>query len=241
MSIIVGKNGIINISKSANEISNEEKIKEQISLVYLSYQIKKSENVDFEIKEYFTQELGKAFDKDSLKVWVIEGKNKPIIRVDVNNKSSYIIYDDKLEKNESFKNENGIVYHKYEVYESTRNPGTKYQNCDKMIALECTSHVMHYPDSYASYMFSGCTSLKAIKLSVAKNTGHYVFSNLPSLEYLELGSIGHEWQGGGYFMAGGYYDGYTSRSFGTPVGLVIVAYMNNYNATARLFSRRTSS
>ena len=144
------------------------------------------------------------------------------------------MYDGKVEKNEEYTSESGTVYYKYEIYNSTNDLGIRYKNCENMIALECPNLKMQYPYITTENGLIGCEKLKAIKLPIAQSAGHYVFSGLPSLEYLELGSVEHAWGSAGYFMKDcyGYEGGYTSTNFGTPVGLTIVAYMNSYSNTA---------
>ena len=101
-----------------------------------------------------------------------------------------------------------------------------------MIAILLPDYEMSYPYQVSTEMFSGNEKLRSIKIPVSKNGGHYIFSGLPNLEYLELGSVDYPWDGAGYFMSGTYPGGYNFRTIGTPVGLTIEAYMNSYNSTA---------
>ena len=91
---------------------------------------------------------------------------------------------------------------------------------------------MKYPNAVTTNMFTGSTNLKSIKIPVAINGGHYVFSELPNLEYLELGSIGYPWGGAGYYRTGTLPGGYSSHNIGTPAGLTLEAYMNSYSSSA---------
>lgn len=111
--------------------------------------------------------------------------------------------------------------------------GNRYSNCEELIALYLPNIVMIYPSPrFPENGLRGSVKLKSIKIPKAQSLGHYTFTGLPSLEWLELGSVGYTWKSGGYFMGfptGEYYHG---RNFGTPAGLTIEAYMTNYSATA---------
>ena len=144
----------------------------------------------------------------------------------------------KVEKNEEYISENGTVYHKFEIYEGT-NPGIQYQNCDKMVTLECPNFAMKFPELYSVHAFIGCKNLEIIIVPKAISCGHDVFCDLPSLKYLELGSINHAWESAGEFMSNkhNHISGFSRANWGSPVGLTVVAYMNNYSSTARIHSR----
>ena len=232
---LTGDNGVITRVEEAKQTYKNAKIEEKIKLIYQEYQITKFTNKSFNIRNVLEENLEKEYGEDSINIWCIDGKNEPIIRVDINESNSYIMYDGKVEKNEEYTSESGTVYHKYEIYNSTNGIGIRYKNCENMIALECPNLKMRYPDNRVTENgLIGCEKLKAIKIPFAQSGGHYAFSGLPSLEYLELGSVGNAWKSGGYFMQDryGYEGGYTSTNFGTPVGLTIVAYMNSYSNTA---------
>lgn len=134
--------------------------------------------------------------------------------------------------NTKYTSSKGTQYRKYEVWTSNQTPGTRYQDCENMETIECPNWTMNYPYNRADNGFSRCTKLVSIKIPLAIKGGHYTFSNLPALKYIELGSIGHPWEGAGYFANNTIFSGYGSGNFGTPAGVTIVAYMNAYNKTA---------
>lgn len=101
--------------------------------------------------------------------------------------------------NTKYTSSKGTQYRKYEVWTSNRTPGTRYQDCENMETLECPNFTLSNPYNTTGSMLAGCKNLKSIKMPLAQTAGHYVFSNLPSLEYLELGSIGHPFIGGRLF------------------------------------------
>ena len=115
----------------------------------------------------------------------------------------------------------------------TKNLGERYKNCKEMIALYFPNYVTTYPYAKISENgLEGSVKLKSIKIPNAQSLGHYTFTGLPSLEWLELGSVGNPWKSGGWFMGfptGAYYNG---RNFGSPAGLTVEAYMTKYSATA---------
>lgn len=128
------------------------------------------------------------------------------------------------DSNPEYVNDAGTVYHKHEVYEGTQST-IMYRNCPYMETFEAPNCVYSDPYNTVDNMFSGCTNLKSIKMPVAKTFGHYVFNELQSLEYLELGSVGNPFAEGGYFRRSPY-------TVGTDAGLTLVAYMDTYSATA---------
>lgn len=128
-----------------------------------------------------------------------------------------------FEYNPEYVNDFGTVYHKYEIYEGEKCT-TKYRNCENMETFESPNCVYSNPYNTTVDMFTGCNNLKSIKMPVANTLGHYVFSGLPKLEYVELGSIGHAFYSGGYFRR--------EQTIGTDAGLTLVAYMNEYSASA---------
>lgn len=139
------------------------------------------------------------------------------------------------EENPEYVNEAGTVYHKYEVYEGTDGNIIQYQNCPYMESFEAPNCIVTFPTNYPKEgSFKGCPSLKSIKFPLASKFGHYSFEGVPSLEYLELGSIGNPFIGGGYFRR-------NPRTVGTDAGLTLVAYRESYSATAGFMSTVASN
>ena len=133
---------------------------------------------------------------------------------------------EQTEYNPKYVNDLGTVYHKYEVYEGKQST-SKYRNCEYMETFEAPNCVYSFPNNWSVEILSGCNNLRSIKMPVAHSFGHYVFSGLPKLEYLELGSIGHPFLNGGYFR-----DDNGVLTIGSDAGLTLVAYMDSYSATA---------
>lgn len=134
--------------------------------------------------------------------------------------------EEQTEYNPEYVNDSGTVYHKYEVYEGEQST-SKYRNCEHMESFEAPNCVYSSPYNSTEKMLTGCNNLRSIKMPVAHGFGHYVFSGLSKLEYLELGSIGHPFSNGGYFR-----NDNGVRTIGSDAGLTIVAYRDSYNATA---------
>lgn len=134
--------------------------------------------------------------------------------------------EEQTEYNPEYVNDSGTVYHKYEVYEGKQST-SKYRNCEHMETFEAPNCVYSSPYNSIERMLSGCNNLRSIKMPVAHNFAHYVFSGLPKLEYLELGSIGHPFSGGGYFR-----NDDRVYTIGTDAGLTLVAYRDSYSETA---------
>lgn len=128
------------------------------------------------------------------------------------------------ESNPEYINDVGTIYHKHEVYEGTQATD-KYRNCPYMESFEAPNCKYSNPFNACENMFSVCTNLKSIKMPIAESFGHYVFEGIPNLEYLELGSIGHHFDGGGYFRKGTY-------TVGSDAGLTLITYMKSYSANA---------
>lgn len=139
-----------------------------------------------------------------------------------------MMMSESVEYNPKYVNDLGTVYHKYEIYEGKKCT-TKYRNCENMETFESPNCVYSNPYETVGYMFTGCNNLKSIKMPVANALGHYVFSGLPKLEYIELGSIGHAFYEGGYFRR--------DKEIGTDAGLTLVAYMNEYSSSAGFMGR----
>ena len=137
-----------------------------------------------------------------------------------------------VEYNPKYVNDFGTVYHKYEIYEG-KEYTTKYRNCENMETFESPNCVYSVPYNTKENMFTGCKNLKSIKMPVANSLGHYVFSGLPKLEYVELGSIGHAFYSGSYFRG----DKGSGNTIGTDAGLTLVAYMNEYSSSAGFIGR----
>lgn len=129
-----------------------------------------------------------------------------------------------------FVSDSGTVYRANEIYKGTSTT-TKYQNCIYMETFEAPNCAFASPFNTTSDMFSGCTNLKSIKMPLAQSFGHYVFNGLPNLEYLQLGSVGNPFTGGGYFRKSD--SGYT---IGSDVGLTIEIYVESYVDPGTLFT-----
>ena len=144
--------------------------------------------------------------------------------------------EEQAEYNPKYVNDSGTVYHKHEIYEGEKCT-TKYRNCESMETFESPNCVYSNPYETVADMFTGCNNLRSIKMPVAKSLGHYVFSGLPQLEYVELGSIGHAFYSAGYFRR----DNGAGRTIGSDAGLTLVAYMNEYSASAGFMGNKADN
>ena len=234
---LTGDNGLLSQAEEAKVASEESKVKEQIELVYQEYKIHESTNNEQEaIDEYMRKGLEKIYGEGNVTV-TLKDEVKLTVEISITDHNNYIIYDGKVEENEKYTSENGTAYSKYETYTGTVFPSYNlwakvYKNCDKMVSIELANCKPSYPYNCTADTFTGCNSLKTIKIPLGGQLGHYTFAGIPTLEYVELGSVGNPWTGAGYFMKSNEGNGYGYNNFGTPAGLTIVAYMNSYNAKA---------
>lgn len=132
------------------------------------------------------------------------------------------------EENPSYISELGKVYHRHEVKDTPflYEDSIAYKNCTYMESLIVdvkigTSSSYWMPENG----FTECPNLTKILIPLGGSTGHYSFSGLPKLKYLQLGSLGNSWGGGGFFRNRETADGKNIYTVGSSAGLTVVAWM----------------
>lgn len=118
-----------------------------------------------------------------------------------------------------YRESDNLAYYKYHVYTGTT--AKSFKNCIEMETIEYPNTVFKYSSNYMQQGFTNMPKLKSIKMPKCYTQGHYPFADCSTVTYIQLGSVGYEYSGMGYWGDAGI----GGNTVGTAAGLTLDCYI----------------